>query len=327
MKNMNRIAILTIFFSALLLFSCRPGSPKIIQPEHGAVITDEKVRIEWTEKGQVGGYMLEIAADAGFSDIAHAEMTGDSPSSVRLQPGYYYCRVCQTSGGEQCSDWSDVIEFRYLYTDDPEAEPTGPIPEDEPLTPDMSEDSSPDLLVNDVSDPFEDIPLEPNDFVVRDSVNDNDFEFAHSILEDMEALDFSIWSPCDELYRESDGRLNGYFFNGGIVFFERMGVWREDEEGYPEYNAVRGLLLTDPGYSVMGRLHCGLSLEDLRTLLEDSPEGRPYHFIEAEGSPLPLWIIPGEPDSIYRYTTGIHTAHFYVQDGIVTAIYQYYDGK
>ncbi|MEW8509117.1 MAG: FecR domain-containing protein [Candidatus Thiodiazotropha sp.] len=81
---------------AAVILDARPQAPLSLNPPDGAVLRGSDTELQWTLSDDADSYLLEIATDEQFTQIAH-RITGLQTGRYRVQnmrmPGIYYWRV------------------------------------------------------------------------------------------------------------------------------------------------------------------------------------------------------------------------------------------
>ncbi len=94
----------------------RPFPPATITPPPGTSLPDERPRFAWSRDPEATHYHFQLATDAEFTRLIHAEATLAEPSIIApfdLAPGRYYWRIAGIDANGR-GPWTDPQPFRRL---------------------------------------------------------------------------------------------------------------------------------------------------------------------------------------------------------------------
>ncbi len=97
----------------LSIFTGMPGTPSLIAPADGAASEPLQPTFQWSPADQAGSYTLEIATDAGFTNIVHtaSDLVGTTYNGATLNSSAaYYWRV---SASNACSSGANSAPFSF----------------------------------------------------------------------------------------------------------------------------------------------------------------------------------------------------------------------
>jgi hypothetical protein len=101
-----------------------PSTPKLRSPAKGALVRDPRPLLRWYASSMMTGsvfgyYQVQLARDAGFSDLVYEDAQVEGQYQTSFTPGEdlapltrYYWRVRALNGQGQYSAWSAVWNFR-----------------------------------------------------------------------------------------------------------------------------------------------------------------------------------------------------------------------
>ena len=103
----SNVAKLTVFRKEKLQFAVPADQARL-----DYVREEPLVAFAWNRTEFASGYLLEIARDAGFRDVAQKLPTSTNTIAARLPEGTYYCRVSSTSQFPEAQATSDTRTIR-----------------------------------------------------------------------------------------------------------------------------------------------------------------------------------------------------------------------
>jgi serine protease AprX len=97
----------------LSLSTATPVAPNLLQPSNGASDVSVAPFLEWTESAQAASYLVQIAIDAGFSDLVYAATTDETTHLVEDPLDTTTLHYWRVRGANVCGDggWSETFSF------------------------------------------------------------------------------------------------------------------------------------------------------------------------------------------------------------------------
>ena len=95
----------------------RPEPPLLTAPAPAAGVPEEHPQMSWGESSGIARYHLQLARDAGFSDLVMDDATisaAQASTPAPVPPGIYYWRVASITSAEGQGPYSDTQQFRRL---------------------------------------------------------------------------------------------------------------------------------------------------------------------------------------------------------------------
>lgn len=112
-----------------LQLKARPEPPIPTAPANHAKLRAREAQLNWTAHPQAQSYRLQVARDAGFTQlVVDQPALPDPQATVPLSTGDYHWRIATTAAGPDKGPWGDA---QLLLMRDPPAQPPPPV-----ITPD-----------------------------------------------------------------------------------------------------------------------------------------------------------------------------------------------